>query len=153
MNVPIVIEEVRPDHPDALAMIAGSEAELASIYRPEVRSAFSPEQLIESGTAFVVARRDGVPLGCGGVAPLDGYGELKRIYVAPEARGTGVAKAIVARLEDIARGRGFPIMRLETGEASPEALALYARLGYVRRGPFGAYVENGSSIFMEKRLA
>jgi putative acetyltransferase len=43
-------------------------------------------------------------------------------------------------------------MRLETGEASPAALAAYARLGYRRPGPFGAYVENGSSIFMEKAL-
>ncbi len=152
MSAPLVVEATAPDHPDALALIAGSEAELASLYPPEHRFAFSPEQLVASGTVFVVARREGAPFGCGGVAPLDGYGELKRIYVAPAARGTGVAKAVIRRLEEIARDRGLPVMRLETGVASLEAIGLYESLGYARRGPFGAYAENGSSVFMEKAL-
>ena len=153
MTAPLAFEEVAPDHPDALALIAGSEAELSALYAPEHRYAFSPRELIEAGVVFVVARRDGAPVGCGGMAPLDGYGELKRIYVPDAFRGAGVAKALVARLEEIARARRLPLMRLETGEASPEALGLYARLGYARRGPFGGYAENGSSVFMEKRLA
>ncbi len=43
-------------------------------------------------------------------------------------------------------------MRLETGERSTEAIRAYERLGYHRCGPFGAYLENGSSVFMEKPL-
>lgn len=150
---PLTISALGPDHPDALAMIGESEAELASIYPPEVRYAFSPRQLIDAGVRFAVAYADGAPVGCGGCAPLDGYAELKRIFVTKSARGTGVAKALVAALEAEAATTGFTLMRLETGEASPEAIALYERLGYVRRSPFGAYVENGSSVFMEKRLA
>jgi putative acetyltransferase len=59
---------------------------------------------------------------------------------------------VVAALEAEARARALPLMRLETGEASTGALALYTRIGYCRRGPFGKYRENGSSVFMEKAL-
>ncbi|MEM6942265.1 MAG: GNAT family N-acetyltransferase [Pseudomonadota bacterium] len=140
------------DHPDALAMIAGSEAELASIYAPEHRYAFSPDELIAAHVHFVVVCRGGSPIGCGGMAPLDGYGELKRIFTDPAARGTGIGRRIVAVLEAEAKGRALPLMRLETGEASPDALALYEKCGYRRIGPFGSYRDNGSSVFMEKAL-
>ena len=146
------LEPCPPDHPDALALIAGSEAELSSIYPPEVRFAFSPRELVDAGARFVVAYLDGAPVACGGVAPMAGYGELKRIYVAPQGRRQGLARRVVEALEVEARGRGLPLMRLETGEDSPDAIGLYTRLGYARRGPFGTYEENGSSVFMEKRL-
>lgn len=150
-----VTVELRRDDglgPDALAMIGESEAELASIYRPEVRFAFSPTQLIEAGVILVTAHLDGAVVGCGGVVPCDGYGELKRIFVTRAARGRRIAALIIGRLEDEARACGLSAMRLETGGASPEALRAYERLGYRRRGAFGGYVENGSSIFMEKQL-
>lgn len=146
------IAPASPDTPEALALIAGSEAELASLYIPEHRFAFSPQELIDAGVVFLIARADGAPVACGGIAPLDGYAELKRIYVTPDWRGTGAAAAILAALEDEARKLGLPLARLETGAASPAAIRLYAREGYARRGPFGAYAENGSSVFMEKRL-
>lgn len=138
--------------PAALAMIAESEAELASIYPPEVRYAFSPEQLTDAGVAFVVAYRDDVPVGCGGVAFYDGFAELKRIFVTRAARGARIAGTIVDGLEGISRESGRDTVRLETGEDSPEAIRLYERLGYARRGPFAEYEENGSSVFMEKVL-
>lgn len=138
---------------EALALIAGSEAELASIYPPEVRFAFSPQELVDAQVHFVVAWLDGTPVGCGGFAPLQGYGELKRMFTRPEARGRRIAGAILAALEAEAAARGLPLMRLETGEDSPAAIQAYARAGYARRGPFGDYEENGSSVFMEKRLA
>ncbi|MAS42765.1 MAG: GNAT family N-acetyltransferase [Rhodobacteraceae bacterium] len=148
--------DIRPTHPgapEALELIAGSEAELASIYPPEVRFAFSPQELIDAGVHFVVAWAEGKPVACGGFAPLAGYGELKRMYTRPEARGRRIAAAIIAALEAEARARGLDLMRLETGEDSPEAIRAYERVGYARRGPFGDYEENGSSVFMERRLA
>lgn len=138
--------------PDALAMIAESEAELASLYAPEHRYAFSPEQLTAAKVRFLTAYEDGGLIGCGGMAPCDGYGELKRIFVTKSARNRGHAARLVAALEDLAKADGFDLMRLETGLASPDALALYRKLGYRQIGPFGAYVDNGSSVFMEKRL-
>lgn len=138
--------------PDALAMIAESEAELAGLYAPEHRYAFSPDQLLDAGVRFLVAYDGGRPVGCGGFANCGDYGELKRIFVTQDARGQRLAATIVAALEDAARTAGLARMRLETGEASPEAIRLYTRLGYARVGPFGTYVDNGSSVFMEKPL-
>lgn len=148
------IELLRDDAlgPDALAMIAESEAELVSIYPPEVRYAFSPEQLTDAGVAFLVAYRDETPVGCGGIAFYDGFAELKRIFVTVTARGARIAGIIVEGLENLVRDSGRSIVRLETGEDSPEAIRLYERLGYTRRGPFAGYEENGSSVFMEKVL-
>ncbi|MEM6906415.1 MAG: GNAT family N-acetyltransferase [Pseudomonadota bacterium] len=137
---------------DALGLIAESEAEQAAIYPPEVRHAFSPEALRGAGTIFLVGYRAGQAVACGGVAPLLGYGELKRIFTTVPAWGTGAAREILAALEDVARAEGLPLMRLETGKDSPEALRLYHRAGYIPCPAFGAYRENGSSIFMEKAL-
>ncbi len=152
MSAGLAIAEVPVTDPDALALIAESEAELAGLYRPEHRHAFSPDQLVAARVVFLVARRGGRAVACGGYAPLEGYAELKRVFTTRTARGAGVGRAVVAALEARARAAGFPLMRLETGLASPDALALYERLGYARRGPFGAYRENGSSVFMEKAL-
>ncbi|MGF1445861.1 MAG: GNAT family N-acetyltransferase [Pikeienuella sp.] len=152
MTAQLELLAAHPLSEEALAMIGQSEAELSALYRPEHRNAFSPQELVEADTRFIVAYDSGGPIGCGGMAPALGYGELKRIFVTRAARGRGVAKAIVARLEAMARALDLPLMRLETGLASPEAIALYTRLGYRERGPFGAYVENGSSVFMEKAL-
>ena len=139
--------------PNALAMIEESEAELASIYPAEVRYAFSPEQLTDAEVAFLVAYRDGLTVGCGGVAFYDGFAELQRIFVTKAARGARIAGRIIEGLEQIAADADLNLVRLETGDDSPEAIRLYERLGYVRCGPFADYEENGSSVFMEKRLS
>lgn len=149
----VEVREVPVGDAHALRLIGESEAELASIYPPELRYALSPEQLMDIGARFVVATVDGVAMGCSGVALFEGYAELKRIFTNRAARGRGVAKAIVAALEEIAKGAGLSVVRLETGLASPEAIALYKRLGYREIGPFGEYEENGSSVFMEKDVA
>ena len=147
--------EIRRDEalgPDALRLIQESEEEQAAIYPPEVRYAFSPAELLRARVIFLVGYADGFAVAAGGVSLLPGYGELKRIFVTRKARGKGHARSIVTALEDHARTEGVALMRLETGQDSPEALRLYAAMGYVRTGPFGTYEENGSSIFMEKRL-
>jgi putative acetyltransferase len=91
-------------------------------------------------------------VGCGALVLNDGWGELKRMFVRPSVRGRGIAQRILALLEAAARERGFAVMRLETGVSQPEALRLYERAGYVRRGPFGDYGPDPLSVFMEKRL-
>ncbi|MBY8977827.1 GNAT family N-acetyltransferase [Rhodobacteraceae bacterium NNCM2] len=152
MMAPVEIRRDDALGPDALAMIGESEAELASIYPPEVRYAFSPQELLDAGVLFLTAYREGRPVGCGGLAPYAAYGELKRIFVTQSARGTGVAEAIMQGLEDEARNLGLTLMRLETGKDSPAAIRFYRRCGYLEIGPFGEYEENGSSVFMEKPL-
>ncbi len=146
------IAQIDPLHPDALRMIEGSEQELAAIYPAEVRFAFSPQELVDAEVRFFVARNNGTAVGCCGYAVLDGYAELKRLFVTPEARGSRAASALVETVEQAAGAEGVTLMRLETGKESPAALRFYERQGYETCGPFGAYDENGSSVFMEKAL-
>ena len=101
-----------------------------------------PAEFDAPGGAFLVAWLDGRPVGCGGWRSLHGGGEvaeIKRMYVAPEARGRGVALALLRALEDSARQAGRKRMVLETGYRQPEAIALYGRAGYARIEDFGYY--------------
>ncbi|QBY01941.1 GNAT family N-acetyltransferase [Rhodophyticola sp. CCM32] len=148
----VTVTRTDPVSDDALRLIAGSEAEQAALYPPEDRFAASPDQLVADDVRFFVAYFEGEALGCCGYAVCDGYGELKRMYAEPAARGTGIASALIEAVETAARAEGIALMRLETGQLSPAAIGLYTRHGYIRRGPFGDYPENGSSVFMEKPL-
>ena len=86
---------------------------------------------------FFVARLDGLAVGCGGVAVFDDYAEVKRMYTRPAARGWGIAKALLHRIEEEARGAGKSVLRLETGTNQQAAIGLYERAGFRFRGPFG----------------
>jgi putative acetyltransferase len=82
----------------------------------------------------------GRPLACGGLRPMEpGAAEIKRMYVRPQARGQGLARAVLERLEDEARTRGIRVLRLETGTLQPEARALYEAAGYEPIPCFGEY--------------
>nr|BFE62815.1 GNAT family N-acetyltransferase [Dactylosporangium thailandense] len=92
--------------------------------------------------AFLVAYVDHVPAGCVGFrtfAEDETTAELKRMYVAPQFRGLGIAKALLRAVEDAAREAGRKRMWLETGTAQPEAIGLYERSGYARIEDFGHY--------------
>jgi GNAT superfamily N-acetyltransferase len=104
-------------------------------------------------TLFLVADDDGVPVGCGGLRAIDGsHGEIKRMYVAPAARGTGVATAILRRLEDEARAFGWERLVLETGERQPDAMRFYEREGFTRIPLYGHYVDSAISRCYGKTL-
>ena len=112
---------------------------LGAAYEAHQRHGLSIEQLFEPHVRFFIARLDGLAVGCGGVAVFDDYAEVKRMYTRPMARGRGVAKALLRRIEDEARGAGILVLRLETGTRQHEAIGLYQRMGFRPRGPFGAY--------------
>lgn len=80
------------------------------------------------------------------------YGEIKRLFVLDSERGRGAAKQLMARLEADLVEHGVGLARLETGIHQPEALALYRRLGYRERGPFGDHAHDPLSAFFEKQL-
>jgi GNAT superfamily N-acetyltransferase len=144
----------RADSPDAVAMQEAFFAELRRRY-PEREDAspppVDPDQLVPPRGAWIVVRRDGVPVGCAGIKPLDDEaGEIKRVYLAPEARGGGLARRLMAHLEDRARGLGYRILRLDTGSAQPEAYRLYTSLGYRE---IDDYNQNGlASHWFERAL-
>lgn len=82
----------------------------------------------------------------------DGDAEIKRMFVIPEGRGRGLARRMLAALEEDARNAGRVRMVLETGDQQPEAIALYASSGYTVCEKFGHYREYESSICMAKPL-
>jgi DNA-binding MarR family transcriptional regulator/GNAT superfamily N-acetyltransferase len=85
---------------------------------------------------FVLATLHGEPVGCGALKCHAAYGEIKRMWVSPSARGLGIGKRILHRLEDLARKRRLPLLRLETNRALTEAQALYKSNGYREVSPF-----------------
>ncbi|HET6505042.1 MAG TPA: GNAT family N-acetyltransferase [Amycolatopsis sp.] len=95
----------------------------------------------EDVAVFVVARdRRGRAVGCGALRLLDAAAaEIKRMYVVPEARGGGVATAVLRELETHARRRGLTTLKLETGPAQPDAIRFYEREGYRPIENFGPY--------------
>ena len=80
--------------------------------------------------SFLVARSDGLPIGCVGLKGGQAFGEVKRLWVAPAARGLGLATRLMAELEDRARSLGMSVLRLDTNSALPEAVAMYRNAGW-----------------------
>ena len=150
MTLAITIES--PVSPEGRALIARSQAALMKVFGPDEIFTLSPEDLAATpGAAFYVAR-DGAALGCvAGLASGDQV-EVKRLFVMPRGRGLGVARALMARLEQDARAVGAAWLRLETGPGLTAATGLYHALGFVPRGPFGGYAAHPASRFMEKPL-
>jgi putative acetyltransferase len=156
----VTIAPERPDSPPVLALLASLDRYLASLYPPEANHILGVEALLAPEVTFLVARADGQALGCGAVRTMPGepdtdaepYGEIKRMYVEPAARGLGIGGRLIDALEAALLGRGVGLSLLETGGDQHEAVRLYERKGYVRRAAFGGYPDNGLSVFMQRRL-
>ena len=150
-RVPIRLGLESPDQSDVLRLIDELDAYQRPLYPPESHHGIDLEALLAPAVDFAVARDEaGAALGCGAVVLTSDYAELKRMYVVPAARGRGVGQQLLALLEATAIARGARRFALETGYLQHAALALYARCGYTRCGPFGPYVEDPNSVFMTK---
>lgn len=158
-NLEIRVE--RPDHPGVASLLVELDAYLAQLYAPEDNHILDVQALRAPDVTLLAASLDGVLVGCGAVrrmpaeAATEGapYAEIKRMFVLPRARGQSIAGRLLARLEAIAAAEGRTRFLLETGRDQLAALRVYERGGYLRRGPFGGYPDNGLSLFYEKRLA
>ncbi len=148
---PLRISVESPLSADGRGLIAASQEFLLTVFGPEGVFSMSAEELDDPGISFYVAR-DGAPLGCVASVDCGDYVEVKRLFVPPAGRGRGVARALMARLEQDAFAAGKTAIRLETGNELVEAVTLYRALGYAVRGPFGDYAEHPASLFMEKPL-
>ncbi|SCL17572.1 Acetyltransferase (GNAT) family protein [Micromonospora nigra] len=96
---------------------------------------------------------DGRAVACGGLQSLDATtGEVKRMYVRPAHRGRGIARQLVAALEELAFQQGHCVVCLETGTYLPAAIALYRSCGYEPIPVYGQYVDNPYSVCFAKRL-
>ena len=152
--MPVVIAQERPDSADATALIAELEAHLSPLYPQESRHGYPVDKLLREGVTFFVARVDGVAAGCAGALLVGSeYAEIKRMYVRPTFRRSGVGKLILEHLSDFTQAQGVNVLRLETGIHQIEAIRLYQSFGFVRIKPFGPYREDPLSLCFEKRLA
>ncbi len=147
---------VAADSPGARKLIALSDRYMGALYPAASNHLESEHALLQPNVCFVGIEVDGTLAACGAVKLMtdDGvYGEIKRVFVLPTHRGKGYARSIMQALETELCLRHIGMARLETGILQPEALALYRALDYRERGPFGAYVPDPLSLFMEKALA
>lgn len=150
--MPISFES--PNQAEIITLIAELDAYQDSLYPAEARYALDLASLVQPNVLFAVARNDeGTAIGCGAVVLNDRYGEIKRMYVRPQARGTGAARQIIESLEIAAFERGCALLMLETGPYQAEALAFYTKHGYERCGAFGDYPDHPLSVFMCKQLS
>ena len=149
----IELREVAWSDPDGARLRGDQEAEVVVRYGvPDAEP--GPAPTAESMTVFVVAYDGEDAVACGGLRALDDrHGEVKRMFVAPVARGRGISKLVLRDLERRARALGWDRLVLETGELQPEAMSLYLREGYAEIPPFGYYVGNAQSRCYEKVFA
>jgi putative acetyltransferase len=145
-----------PRLPEAVEVVRALSGELARQYdfADDGSGDFRPEDVLIPRAAFVIGRAGSRAVACGAIRPLERQvAEVKRMFVLPECRGRGYAKAILAELERVAEQMGYRALRLETGNRQPEAIALYEQAGYRRIPNFGRYVGSERSVCFEKRLA
>lgn len=108
-------------------------------------------EMAAPGGAFLVGYEDGRAVAIGGVRRLrDAVGEIKRMYVIPDARSRGAGRALLQALEDAARGLGYARVRLDAGPAQIHSRALFASTGYVEIEPYND--NHIADYFAEKRL-
>jgi ribosomal protein S18 acetylase RimI-like enzyme len=148
-----VITPEHPASPDATALIAELDAHLTPLYPSESRHGFSVQKLIADAVAFFVIRESGAPAGCGGIKLFGTeYGEIKRMWVRPQFRGSGFGKLMLDHLADYARTHDVGVLRLETGIHQHAAIRLYEREGFKRIPPFGSYRNDPVSLCYERRI-
>ena len=123
-----------PDSPAAQYCLNRYFEELAARfdtgYDPALGITATPAELTPPRGYFVLATLNGAPVGCGALKCHPTHGEIKRMWVAVSARGLGLGTKILLHLEELARQRGLPLLRLETNKALTEAQSLYRRHGF-----------------------
>jgi DNA-binding MarR family transcriptional regulator/GNAT superfamily N-acetyltransferase len=137
----VEIGERDPSHPSARYCLAEYYAELdrrfAIGFDPDAGGPSGPDELTPPAGTFLVATLDGEPVGCGALRfHPSGITEIKRLWVAPPARGMGLGRRLLDELEARALQRGSGSVCLDTNRALGEAIAMYRRAGYVEIAPF-----------------
>ncbi|WP_350279981.1 GNAT family N-acetyltransferase [Kribbella sp. HUAS MG21] len=144
----VELRQAPPTDPDVLALTSAQQAELAATYGED-----QPLVALHPDIAFTVLALDGTPVGCVGLQPVaPGLGEIKRMYVAPAARGWGLSRVLLEALETQAKLAGLTRLRLETGTRQVEAIALYTNHGYRPTPPYPPFEHEVASLCYAKDL-
>jgi DNA-binding MarR family transcriptional regulator/GNAT superfamily N-acetyltransferase len=137
----VEVDVVDPRHHDARACLRAYFAELGerfdSGYDPALDLSATDAEMTPPAGLFLLATLHEQPVGCGalkfgGTGPAD----IKRMWVAPSARGLGLGRRLLSELESQAAARGVRVVRLETNRSLAEAISLYLNSGYREVAPF-----------------
>jgi DNA-binding MarR family transcriptional regulator/GNAT superfamily N-acetyltransferase len=151
----IDVKEVNPRAPEARYCLGEYYAELARRFKQGFDVALSRDpdakDMIRPRGVFVVAMSDTLPVGCGALKGGAGdIAEIKRLWVAPSARGLGLGRRLMNATENAARELGIKVLRLDTNSALSEAGQLYRTSGWVEIPRFND--DPYPDLFFEKHL-
>jgi GNAT superfamily N-acetyltransferase len=153
----ITVRAENPSSETATKFIGALAADLAQRYSGQGGDGLgpvSPNEAFLPRSAFLVARLNGHPVGCGALGQIDHRSsEIKRLFVAPTARRRGVGRRILDELERLAGDFGYESIRLEAGPRQPEAIALFENCGYQQIPPPDSRTGNPSIVCFGKTIA
>lgn len=150
------LQEVRYDDPVVQQLTREVQAEYGRRYGGDGNSSpMDPARFVAPHGTFLLATIEDQPVGMGGWrrgGPADGDAEIKRMYVREDRRRTGVARVILDELERTATEAGVRRLVLETGNAQPEAIAMYRAAGFVDIPAFGHYADSPAAVHLGKQV-
>lgn len=149
----LIVERSSPLTPEADALLKAHHGLMTSLFPVGDCHFLGGAALAEDHVTFYTARIGTEVVGMGALAAMEGYGEVKSMFTTPEARGKGVADAILRAVEDTAKEAGLSMLKLETGTGLDAAHRLYQRHGFQECGPFGSYAPSPHSVYFEKEIA
>ncbi|GAB4104635.1 GNAT family N-acetyltransferase [Micromonospora taraxaci] len=145
----MLIESRPATDPEIAALVVAQQRELREADGGLDGQIFMPHDDVR----YLAVVVNGRAVACGGLQALDAEtGEVKRMYVRPAYRGRGVARQLLAALEECAFRQGHSVVCLETGTYLPAAIGLYTSCGYDPIPVYGEYVDNPYSVCFAKRL-
>ena len=154
-------ETVEWADPRAAALREAMNVETGAMYAERMASQTAEEQAavdvslaIDPATIVhtVLVIDDGVPVGHAALRPWNGELEVKKVFIAPEARGRGLSRALMIELERVAGERGIPSLVLQTGNLQLAAIALYESMGYRPIDVYGLYTAIPDALCYRKVL-
>ncbi|GAA2161935.1 GNAT family N-acetyltransferase [Pedococcus bigeumensis] len=155
-----VVEQVAFTDPRVQSLVTEVQDYYVQIYGGPDDSPVDPTEFDEPRGRFLLGLVHGSPVAMGGWrlrpeldAAIGGRcAEVKRMFVSPTQRRQGLARRLLAALEDSARTAGVEVLALETGTMQPEAIALYEAQGYAPTIRFGHYADSELSRYFARRL-
>jgi DNA-binding MarR family transcriptional regulator/GNAT superfamily N-acetyltransferase len=152
----VQIVALDPEHDDARSCLDRYTEELNRrsdrTFDSAVGATARPDEVRPPGGEFFIAYLHSEPIGCGAVKHHpDAPAEIKRMWIAPQARGLGLGRRLLGTLESCARDAGASVARIETNSDLTQALTLYTSAGWTQVEPFND--EPYADRWLEKSLA
>ncbi len=150
---PLQWREVPHEHPDVMALLSLMSVEMNVLYGRPVDEAPPGAPVDPGGLAVtVLGVSEGVPVATASLRPAGGDLELKRMYVAVDARGEGLGARLLERMESEAERLSARRLVLHTGELQAAAVGLYRSRGYEPIEPLPGYEDVPGSLFLGRSL-